>query len=84
MVYYTIKSQNRFKVNIQIIVNVLKDSAKFVMLDDGQCIKLNENNNQHELELNNYDIIKKLAKSYDYQYILNMNYTTLNFEHNTH
>ena len=34
--------------------------------------------------LYNYDVIKKLAKSYDYQYILNMNYTTLNFEHNVH
>ena len=50
------------------------------MLDDGKCIRLDEDEDKHEILSDNYANIKQLVKNYNYQYILNMNYTTLNFE----
>lgn len=80
MVGYAKKSQQGFGIHIQIIVKLEDHSATFVMLDDGACLKLNEDTDHQKLATNNYEVIKKLAKSYDYQYLLNMNYSTLNFE----
>lgn len=80
MISYAVKSQNRIYFHVQIIVKFLKDKARFVMLDDGKCIHLDEDKEKQQLAVDNYDFIKKLAKTYDYQYLLNMNYTTLNFE----
>ena len=81
MVNYAVKSQKFLGIHIQIIIKLSDKEAKFVMLDDGICIKLNESKEQQEVSVDNYEIIKKLADSYDYQYLLNMNYTTLNFVH---
>ena len=51
----------------------------FVMLDDGKCIMLDKNSETQKLTTNNYELIRKLAKSVEYQYILNMNYTRITF-----
>ena len=56
-----------------------KNEAVFVMLDDGKCIMLDKNSETQKLTTNNYELIRKLAKSVEYQYILNMNYTRITF-----
>lgn len=82
MVRYAMKSQYKLHIHIQIIIKLSDEKATFVMLDDGKCINLDENVEKQKLQLDNYEVIKKLAKSYDYQYLLNMNYTTFNFANN--
>lgn len=49
------------------------------MMDDGKCIALDENPETQELITDNYSLLKKIAKSVEYQYILNMNYTLIRF-----
>ena len=56
-----------------------KDKAKFTMLDDGHQIKLDASEEERKLTTNNYELIKRLAKSFEYQYILDMNYVTIEF-----
>lgn len=80
MVSSAVKSQNNLFLHLQIIITFFDNNAKFVMLDDGICIRLDEDEDKHDIISNNYANIKKIVKSYNYQYILNMNYTTLNFE----
>ncbi len=48
-------------------------------MDDGECILLNEDDESKELALN-YSLIRKIASSVSYQYLLNMNYTVFTFE----
>lgn len=59
-----------------------KDSVVFVTMDDGKCIALDKDENKRKLITDNYGLLKKLAKSVEYQYILNMNYTRLTFDEN--
>lgn len=56
-----------------------KDKAKFTMLDDGHQIKLDASEEERKLTTNNYELIKRLVKSFEYQYILDMNYVTIEF-----
>ena len=56
-----------------------KDEAIFVTLDDGRCIALDKNEGAHRLVTDNYELLRKLAKSVEYQYILDMNYTRFTF-----
>ena len=49
------------------------------MLDDGRCIALDEDRETQELITDNYGLLRKLAKSVKYQYLLNMNYTEFEF-----
>lgn len=79
MVWYAVKSQNNQNIQIQIVIRFFKDRAIFVMLDDGKCISLDSNSKTQELITDNYGLLKKIAKSVKYQYILNMNYTILEF-----
>ena len=59
--------------------------AKFVMLDDGGRLNLNKNDdesyvlNKDNVVNEDYEKIKKIAKSYSYQYVLNMNHITFEF-----
>ena len=53
--------------------------AKFVMLDDGERLNLNKNDNETYAINEDYEKIKKMAKSYSYQYVLNMNHITFEF-----
>ena len=56
-----------------------KDGAVFVTLDEGKCIALDKDEENKKLITDNYGLIKKIAKSVEYQYILNMNYTRITF-----
>lgn len=77
MVEYAVKSQNTLRIHIQIVINFFKEGARFVMLDDGRCINLDKKRSNGEIVTNNYELVKKVARSYKYQYLLNMNHTTL-------
>lgn len=78
MVNYAVVAHNKKDISIQIIVRFNGDEGVFIMLDDGECIELNKDKNLEELTIDNYTLIKKIVKSYDYQYILDMNHTILN------
>ena len=54
----------------------------FPNLDDGKCIALDKNEVSRKLITDNYELLRKLAKSVEYQYILNMNYTRFTFSGN--
>ena len=75
MIAYAVASQKRKDVSIQILVLFTENGARFTMLDDGRCIALDEDRETQELITDNYELLKKLAKSVRYQYLLNMNYT---------
>ena len=85
MVKYAVKSKDMIKIHIQIIINFFSYGAKFVMLDDGERLNLNKNNveanvfNKDYVVNEDYEKIKKMAKSYSYQYVLNMNHITFEF-----
>lgn len=60
------------------MVRFIGDSkAIFVTLDDGKCIALDKNTETQRLLMDNYSLLKKVAKKVEYQYILNMNYTRI-------
>lgn len=79
MVKYAVKSENMIRIHIQIIIDFLKYGAKFVMLDDGERLNLNKNVENDVNNNDKYEILKKMAKSYNYQYVLNMNHTVFEF-----
>ena len=79
MTAYAVASQKRKDLNIQIMILFTENGARFAMLDDGRCIALDEDRETQELITDNYGLLKKLAKSVRYQYVLNMNYTSLEF-----
>ena len=79
MVAYTVASLKSQEIQIQIMVWLSKDEGQFGMIDDGRCIALDENEETHELVTDNYELIRKMSKSIEYQYILNMNYTVIRF-----
>ena len=67
-------------VNIEIMVRFKgKQEAVFLCLDDGECISLNADKDQQKLVTDNYGLLKKLATSVEYQYLLNMNYSRFVF-----
>lgn len=78
MVNYVVISQKKKNVSNQIVIRFKPNSGVFMMLDDDENISLDNNKEYEELTIDNYDILKKIAKSYSYQYILNMNYTIFN------
>ena len=51
-----------------------------MMMDNGRCIALDEDKEQQKLVTNNYELIKKVATTVEYQYILDMNYTVVTLE----
>ena len=77
MVRYATKAQDEIDINIQIIIRFYEYGAKFVMVDDGKCIHFNKSKEREEIITNNYELIRRMAKSYKYKYLLNMNYTTI-------
>ena len=69
------------QTSVDVIIRFLdKNNAVFVTLDGGECIALDEDSQKEELITDNYNLIKKIAKEVTYQYILNLNYTTLTFQ----
>ena len=79
MLEYAEKSQRRLNLHTQIMISFKNDGAKFIMLDDGKCISLDENEDNKKLIANNYELLNKISKSHEYKYILNMNCTTFIF-----
>ncbi len=79
MVKYAVKSKDMIRIHIQIIINFFSYGAKFVMLDDGERLNLNRNDDEDKVINEDYEKIKKIAKSYSYQYVLNMNHITFEF-----
>ena len=79
MTHYTETAQNGKELNIQILIKLRDKNALFVMLDDGKCISLDKDIDKQELITDNYELIKRVAKRVEYQYILNLNYTVLEF-----
>lgn len=79
MLEYAEKSQRGFNLHTQIMISFKNDGAKFIMLDDGKCISLDENEDNKKLIANNYELLNKISKSHEYKYILNMNCTTFIF-----
>ena len=79
MVFYAAKSQKNDKIRIQIEILFTGDNARFMMLDDGECIALNEDPETKERITDNYGLIKRAANTVQYQYILDMNYSILTF-----
>ena len=54
------------------------NEALLVIFDDGKCIYFNQDDKYIKLITDNYALIKRIAKSTEYQYILNMNYIMIN------
>lgn len=79
MVAYAVKSQKSKSLNIQIMMKFYEDGLLFMMLDDGRCISLDKNEETQKLITSNYGLLKKVAKSVEYQYVLDMNYTVFRF-----
>ena len=69
------------RLSVEIMVRFRgKDEAVFVELDDGRCIMLDKNESTQKLITDNYGLLKKLADSIEYQYVLNLNYTRFTFD----
>ena len=79
MLAYAVKSQNKKDIHTQIVIRFGKDEGIFMMFDDGKYIALDKDKVYRELTIDNYTLLKKVAKSYEYQYVLNMNYTKFTF-----
>ena len=79
MVNYVVASQKKKNVSNQIVIRFKNNSGIFMMLDDGENISLDNNKEYEKITTNNYDLLKKICKSYSYEYILNLNYTIFNF-----
>lgn len=62
------------------MISFKDNGAKFIMLDDGKCITLDENEDRKKLITNNYELLNKISKSHEYKYILNMSCTTFEFK----
>lgn len=48
-----------------------------MMLDDGECIPFNNDEEEASHMIDNYKLLKRLSKKLKYQYVLDMNYTLL-------
>ena len=77
MVAYAVQLRKNRGVHTQITVSLSKDEARFMMLDDGCCTALDEISEDSPPAINNYQFIKRIAASVEYQYVLNMNYTVI-------
>ncbi|MCR5301344.1 MAG: polysaccharide biosynthesis C-terminal domain-containing protein [Lachnospiraceae bacterium] len=79
MVAYSVKAAGKKNIRNQIMVCFSKDEVIFMMLDDGECIVLDEDKEKQSMITDNYALLKKVAKSIQYQYVINLNFTILKF-----
>ncbi|MCR4845446.1 MAG: polysaccharide biosynthesis C-terminal domain-containing protein [Eubacterium sp.] len=68
-------------ISVQVMIRFEgKDKATFVMMDNGKCIALDKmEDSARGVITDNYVLLQKSAKSIEYQYVLDLNYTILNF-----
>lgn len=67
------------EVQIHIVIRLTPDEAMFMMIDDGRRIAFVENDESREAAANNYEFLKRIAKSVEYHYVLDLNYTVVRF-----
>lgn len=79
MVAYVVQTHEQETVDIMIMAKFWPEKGIFCIIDDGKCIALNESKETEKLTTDNYELLKKVSKSVEYQYILNMNYTVIRF-----
>lgn len=79
MVAYSVRADRSKKVRNQIMFSFTDEDVLFTMLDDGACIIFDEDEEKREMITNNYALLKKVSKSMQYQYVLNLNHTMLRF-----
>ena len=79
MVAYAVNSQKNKKLRIQVEVLFSHNESRFTILDNGDCIALNEDTESVQLRADNYSVVKKIADTVNYQYILDMNYSMFTF-----
>lgn len=61
------------------MVRFSPEDGVFNMLDNGRCIAFDEDAETQELITDNYALMKKVSRSVEYQYILDMNHTVIRF-----
>ncbi len=80
MVAYAVASQKSKRIRIQVEVLFSHNGSRFTILDGGVCIALDEDTESVQLRADNYRVVRKIADSVNYQYILDMNYSVLTFQ----
>ena len=79
MVAYSVRATESRKVRNQIMFSFDDEGVLFTMLDDGACIIFDEDEEKQRMITDNYALLKKVSKSMQYQYVLNLNHTILKF-----
>ena len=79
MVAYSVRTTENRKVRNQIMFSFDDEGVLFTMLDDGACIIFDEDEEKQRMITDNYALLKKVSKSMQYQYVLNLNHTILKF-----
>lgn len=79
MVLYSKKAAGDEALSNQIMFCFSEKETRFVMLDDGECIMFDNDEEKQELVTDNYGVIKRLADSVSYSYVLDMNHTVVSF-----
>ena len=82
MIYFVVAANGSDRVNTQLMIKFLPESCIFTIMDDGRCIMLDEDDQAKEL-INNYSLIRKIATSVSYEYILNLNFSVFVFANET-
>lgn len=79
MVAYSLKAAGKTEIRNQIMFCFSKDEVIFMMLDDGKCIVFDEDKEKQSMITDNYALLKRIAKSVQYQYVINLNHTIVRF-----
>ena len=65
------------RVETQIIVRMTPKEGVLVLIDDGRSLASEENSELQEMIADSVEQVKKLSRSVEHQYVLDMNYTTI-------
>ncbi len=79
MAAYAKKTHESQEVDIQVMIRFLESSAILMIIDDGKCIYLDDEKANQKIITSNYGLLKKLSKTVEYQYVLDMNYTVCRY-----
>ena len=79
MAAYAEKTHESQEVDIQVMIRFLESSAILMIMDDGKCIYLDDEDENKKLITSNYGLLKKLSQSVEYQYVLDLNYTVCRY-----
>ncbi len=79
MVNYSVRASGHHSVENQIMISFSGEEVDFMMLDNGECIVFDEDREKQRMITDNYTLLKRIAKSVQYQYVLNLNHTIVKF-----